>query len=270
MRLRAAGFAPHVAIELYGVLTGFAMPFVIAPTIFTSSLSVSLLPSIAEALALGDGESLRARAATGLRVTVLLLLPAAAGLMLLGRQIPLLFFHSARAGLPLIVLAPTVLFMGVQQVTSGILQGLGCAGIPMRNLIVGGVLKLGLTWFLVSVPAVNVDGAALGTTAAFLVAAAMNVASAQARVGGSLDLGRMLAGPALAVAVMGLAVRAALAVLGSAGLFVATAAAIVIGAAVYALALLAVGGVRAGDLELIPRFGSKLAQALRSVGLIRP
>lgn len=268
-RLLSSGFGAREAVTLYGVFTSYAMPFIVAPTILTSSLSVSLVPSVSEALALDQREVLQARAATGLRVTILVLLPSAVGLMLLGHQIPQLFFHSAQAALPLIILAPAVLFMGTQQVTSGILQGLGFPGTPMRNLIVGGILKFVLTWTLVAVPAINISGAAVGTTVAFLAAATMNVVAVQRRVGRPLQLGRMVAAPALAAAAMALSVWGTLLVLHHVGLLVATAGAIMAGVVVYAVALLAVGGVRSRDLQLVPRIGPQLARQFERMHWVR-
>ena len=53
-RLEVAGFSVNQATELFGYLTGMAVPLVNLATILTASMAVSIVPSISEALALKD------------------------------------------------------------------------------------------------------------------------------------------------------------------------------------------------------------------------
>jgi stage V sporulation protein B len=269
MRLHAAGLGDR-ATALFGVLTGYAMPFVVAPTALTAMLQVSVLPSVSEAAASGDWDGVRRRAATALRVTLVLAVPAAVGLGVLARPIPVLFFHAPEAGPALGAMASAVVFMGVQQVSSGVLQGLGLPGLPMADLLAGTLVKLALSWWLVALPAVHIVGAALGTTAGFAVAAALNLLWLRLRVGPFVDWDRGLVRPLLAAAVMGLAARGILAVgLPRVGLGAATAASVAAGAGVYGVALLAAGGLGEDDLRRLPRVGPGLCRLLRRARLLR-
>ena len=53
-RLEVAGYSVNEATELFGYLTGMAVPLVNLATILTASLAVSLVPAISKARALGD------------------------------------------------------------------------------------------------------------------------------------------------------------------------------------------------------------------------
>ncbi|MBX6378238.1 MAG: polysaccharide biosynthesis protein, partial [Clostridia bacterium] len=189
VRLHAAGLGDR-ATALFGVLSGFVQPFILAPTVFTTALAMSLVPTVAAAAAGGRPEAAMERAAQGLRAMLLITLPAAAGLLMLAREIPLMFYDSREAGAPLAILAVSVVFMGIQQVSSGVLQGLGKPSLPMRNLFVGAVVKLVATWYLTALPALHINGAALATTLAFAASALLNEVSLRAVTGRPLDWAR--------------------------------------------------------------------------------
>jgi len=268
LRLRAVGLGPE-AIALYGVLTGYAAPLVLMPTIFTAALSASLLPAVSSALAAGDRMRGARLAASGLRLAVLLVLPAAVGLVLLAGPLPRLLFHSAAAAAPLRLMAPAVVFLSLQQTSSGVLQGLGRPDLPMWHLAVGGVVKVVLDWVLVANPAWNVGGAAVATTLAFAVASALNLRAVAVRLPAALDWSGMAVRPLLATAVMGAAVWAAQRGPLRHHPALDVGVAVLAGAATYAAALVAVGGVHRGDLEAVPRIGPRLAATLWRYRLLR-
>ncbi len=268
IRLRAAGFGAH-AMAMYGVLSGYASPLVTAPSLFTAALAMSLLPAISAAVASGDRAGGSRRAAIGLRLALLFALPASVGLVLLSGPLPRLLFHSAAASRPLAVLAPTLLFLSLQQTSSGILQALGRPSLPVRHLGMGGILMVIVAWALVARPGWNVTGAALGTTLAFAVASMLNLRAAGRLLPGAVDWQGMAIRPFLATAVMAGAVVAwewgvrghdAMAVGGG----------VVGGAVVYAVSLLVFGAVRGEELEMLPKVGAPLAGFLVRRGLIRP
>lgn len=271
LRLQAAGYSTQQATVLYGDLSGYAVPFINLPAVFTSALAVSLVPAIAEAAALRSQGALLARTRAALRITFILTLPAMVGLYLLARQIPDMLWGRPEAGGPLAFMAAVALFLPVQQVSSGVLQGLGRPSIPMRNLLVGAILKLLLTWYLVAVPAWGVNGAALGTVLGFLIASSLNLTAVTSFLGPVVEVGDMVVKPVLAVAVMGVLVKASygwvLTAVGSNSW--ATAVAIAIGALAYGIAILAIGGIKRRDLELLPRVGSRVSRLLARFGLLR-
>ena len=269
IRLRAGGFGAHHAVAMYGVLSGYASPLVTAPSLFTAALAMSLLPAISAAVAADDRAGGSRRAAIGLRLALMFALPASVGLMLLSGPLPRLLFHSSTASRPLAVLAPTLLFLSLQQTSSGILQALGRPSLPVRHLSLGGVLMVVVAWVLVARPGWNVTGAALGTTLAFAVACSLNLRAAGRLLPGAVDWAGLVGRPVLATAAMAAAVLAwewlmrghdGLTVLGG----------VVGGAVVYAVALLLFGAVRGDELELLPKVGAPLAGFLVRRGLIRP
>lgn len=270
-RLIGTGYTAEQATRLYGQLTGMALTLVNLPTVLTAALQASLVPSVSESHAMGDLKAIRARAQAAIRITLMMALPAVAGLYLLATPIAELLFAVPEAGIPIAAMSGGLLFLALQQTTTGVLQGMGRTDLPVRNLLLGALVKLLASWVLTGVPALGIRGAALGTALGFLVAATLNVTGVRALTGTSIPWLDGVLRPAAATAAMAVAAvgghRYLLTLLG--GNAVATVLAIGLGMATYGLALLFLGALRERDLELIPGAGPAVARWLRSVGALR-
>jgi len=207
-RLQTAGFSYHQATAMFGELSGMAGTLVYLPAIFTVSLAVSLVPNIAAAMARGRMGEINGRVATAIRISILFCLPAAIGLMVLATPLATLLFADQRAGVITAWLAPAAFFSGLQQTTSGILQGLGSTWLPVINLLAGCLVKILCNYYLTVVPGIGVKGAALGSVAGLLLASMLNFWSLRAITGyrgPSFCLPRpLLAATIMAASVLGL------------------------------------------------------------------
>jgi stage V sporulation protein B len=277
MRLRAAGFDAGRATALYGQLAGMATPIIHIPTIITVSLAISLVPAIAEALALRKINLLQSRSYLAMRLTLLLGIPAAFGLYLLAEPICLLLFNNAEAGQVLAVLALGVIFLTLYQTTAAILQGLGEMMLPVNNLFWGALVKTAVTWMLTALPELHVRGAAVATVLGFGVAALLNVYQVQQLTGMALQPLETIFKPLLAAAVMGAGVVIcygyAAAVFSPWGLGranrLAAICSIAVGVCLYFFCLLICGGIRREDLLLLPRIGPVLTALAERLHILR-
>ncbi len=254
-RLQAIGIPTEEATRLYGQLTGIALSLVNLATIFTGALQMTIVPSVTAAVALRDGASVRRRVNRALTVTLALGIPAALGLFVLGEQIPILLYDQPGVGPILRSAAPAILFLAIQQVTAGILQGMGKIATPLINLMIAIVVKAALTYVLVGVPGMGVRGAAVATSAYFGVAAILNLIAILRIQGRMLQPGPVLK---LALAGGGMAVVTALAYAATsalAGVKLATVGAIGVGVLAYGALVLAFKAIDPADLESIPLLG---------------
>ncbi|MFO7245671.1 MAG: polysaccharide biosynthesis protein [Thermaerobacter sp.] len=265
--LQSRGMDAEAATTAYGALSQ-AEPFLNVPLTLTTGFALSLVPAITEAASQGRGSRVQRGIGAALRIALIITIPAVAGLMLLAHDLAAAFYDYPAAGTPLQVLALAALFIGLQQMSSGVLQGLGRPMVPVRHLAWGVAVKALLTWLLV--PAWGVTGAAAATVSAFTVTALLNLASV-ARLAGWSDFGAgNVAKPVAASLVMAAAVTALRAVLvPRLPLLAVTLAVAAAGVVVYGAALLVLGGVRAADLELAPGLARRVLPALRRWRLIR-
>lgn len=271
-RLAAAGFTHEAANSLYGQLTGMAGPLINFPQVLTQAIAMSLVPAVAASYKRRETEFLKYNVELGLRTALILGLPSALGLMILAEPIMLLLYPAQKASAvsaapSLFILAFGVIFLATVQTLTGVLQGIGKQLIPVRNLAVGALVKVALTYYLTGIPSINIRGAAVGTVAAYMVASALNMAAVKRYTGAVIDRRMTIYKPLAAGLVMSLCVygahfllyRIAAGILSSANLANALAAAIAIflGALVYGAMLIATRAISSEELKLFPK-GEKL------------
>jgi stage V sporulation protein B len=262
-RLEVAGYTVKEATSLFGQLTQMAITLVNLPVIVTGSLAVSLVPAVSAAQAEENRHRLQRYIGTAVRLTILLELPAVAGLYLLASPIMGLLYDLPEAGPVLAALAASCLFLGLHQTTAAMLQGLGRSDLPVWSLLAGAAVKVVLTYVLTGMPALGIKGAAWATVATFVVAAAVNARFINSLVGLPWNMNEFIIKPLMATGIMGTVVVALhWALQPILGNNKATLAAIVVGVVSYSLSLVVVRAVRPEDLALLPGVGNKLERYL--------
>ncbi|EAX47268.1 polysaccharide biosynthesis protein [Thermosinus carboxydivorans Nor1] len=269
-RLEVAGFTVEQATELFGYLTGMAVALINLPTILTASLAASLVPAVSEAYTLGNRARIYQRTATAMRISNLITIPAFVGMWLLATPISQMLYGTPNAGVPIAILSVGIVLLGIHQVTTGVLQGLGHTAIPLVNMVISAVVKVIMSWTLTAMPSLGIKGAAWASVADFGVAALLNMYFVYRYVGFSIDWKdtfKTMAATAVMGGIVLLVYDAIMTKTFSNTL--ATLAAIAAGGAVYGIVLLLVGGVSERDVQRIPRVGPDLARLLHTFRLLR-
>lgn len=177
-RLVASGFAVDEATTLFGYLAGMAQPLLMMATIPTMSMATSLVPAISEASVLQDRAGIAVKAATAMKLCCLLTVPAAVGMSVLAEPISLLLYGTGKAATAIMHSGPAIWLLGMHQITTGILQGIGIINIPMLNMLLGIMAKVAAAWVLTDA-VFNIAGAAWATNINFAVATLLNLAVLQ-------------------------------------------------------------------------------------------
>ena len=171
----------RIVDSLFSLLTAYVNPIINMPAVFSLALAVSLVPSISASKARSDQEGISKKAGIGLKLSMLIGLPCAAGLYLMSTPIIHLLFAKLKgddlfiAGNLLKIMAIAVLFLTILQTMTGILQGLGKTYLPVINLFIGIGVKILASIFLIRIPGINIQGAAYGTVACYAIAALLDV-----------------------------------------------------------------------------------------------
>lgn len=273
-RLQSIGFTIEAANSLYGQLTGMAGPIINFPQVLSMGIAISLVPVISDAFERKDFPFLRLNVESGVRVSMLIGLPCAFGMMALAEPIMLLLYPSQKASAVsaaacLTILAAGVIFLSLVQTLTGVLQGLGRPSIPVKNLLVGGIFKIGITYVLTGIPSINVKGAAVGTLVAYIIATSLNARAVIKYTGSKFNVNLVIIKPLIAAVSMAVVVIASHKILTRIiSLNMSTVVSILAGVVVYGLVLIFVRGITHDDFGMIPK-GRKLEAILIKLKLIR-
>lgn len=267
-RLEVAGYTTPQATELFGYLTGMAVPLVNLATILTASLAVSIVPSISEARALNDFKRAYNQTAAAVRISNFVCFPAFIIVFVLATPIATLIYHAPGAGPAVLVSSVSIVLLGLHQVSTAVLQGLGHPTIPMVNMILAAIAKVILNWELTAMPSLGIMGAAWATAADMGVAALINLYFIHRYLGYRMEFLQLLK-TMLAAVVMGFAVKFSYAGILSflQSNVLATFGAILAGVIVYLIVLAAIRGVMEEDLRRIPFIGRLSIRFLQKVGI---
>lgn len=255
-RLEVAGFSVGESTELFGYLTGMAVPLVNLATIFTAAMTINLVPAISESRTLKDAAGIKAKISTAFRVAMIITLPCSVGLYFLAGDVAALIYNAPGAAGAIRTMSFGIFLLGLHQISTGILQGLGKTALPVIAMIVAAAIKVCLSWVLTAQPELGINGASIATLADFGIAAVLNMIFIYKHAHYTLRFGAV-AKPALASLLMGAAVYGVLTAAGGIGawaILLAMAAAV----PVYAVALTGFGGLTKEDLEDIPFVGRRV------------
>ena len=173
--LGRAGFGVEAATTLFGYLTGMAQPLLMMAIIPTMSLAASLVPAVSEACTLQRPDEILRKTTSSFKICMLVVVPASVGMWALAGPISGTLYGTMKAAPVIAHLAPSITFLGIFQVTTGALQGIGKTMIPMWNMLFGAVVKAVAVWQLTSVAAFHILGAAWASNLNFALVAAINV-----------------------------------------------------------------------------------------------
>ena len=158
------------AVELNGMFTK-ADNITNLPLALNIAFATVLVPTISAALVKGDRKTAGQKISYSFLISTLIILPCAAGLIVLAKPFFLLLYPNAPEGAGILQLAAVALiFTALDQTINGSLQGLGRVRVPAIGLFCGAVVKFLLNLILIRIPAINVYGAAISSVACHLVA----------------------------------------------------------------------------------------------------
>ncbi|GAA0353507.1 putative polysaccharide biosynthesis protein [Bacillus horti] len=270
-----SGWEAELSRELKGIFDR-GQPLVQFAAFFATALSLALVPSISEAHARKDTGLIAARSEIAMRLTLFIGLGASFGLATLAGPVNIMLYKTDEGTTALAILAFTTVFSTLGITSGAILQGLGQVIIPARNLFIGVIVKTILNILLI--PIWGIEGAAAATVAAYAVATILNLIALYQYTGLQVSFNKFFSKPVFAVLAMTLFVWLSMKGL-SLGLaniisherllysFVALVA-VLIGVAVFGVALLRFGAVTKEELVNIPKI-NKLIPILQRLKLLK-
>ena len=269
-RLEAAGYSISEATELFGYLNGMAVPLVNLATILTASMAMSIVPAISESRVLGDQARVYDQTAASVRISNFVCFPAFVIVFVLATPISALIYNAPGAGPAVMISAVSIILLGLHQVSTGILQGLGHPTIPMVNMLLAAAAKVFLNWHLTAIPWLGIMGAAWATAADMGVAALINLYFIYRFIGYRIELLQLIK-TICAAAIMAGAVYLfytwTLEWWGIAA--IATFGAVFFGCGIYAAAMILLRALIEDDLRRLPMIGTVGIRFLQRIGVFK-
>jgi len=149
LRLTKFGYSSSEAMAQFGMIMGMAFPLIMIPGTLIGSLAVTLVPEISSKTDNIDDKShtkdlfgLKNNIYTGINLSVLISMVFVPAFIVLGQPITEILFHSSEAGKYVSCGALLILPMGINQISSSILNSIGLEFKSLINYAIGAVFLL--------------------------------------------------------------------------------------------------------------------------------
>ena len=281
------GFSEAVATTNYGLYSGKAMQIVNIPIAMAAAMSSAIIPSIAHSHERGEYKEEKRKIAYAIRVTMLLAIPSAFGLLALSEPITVLLYPQ-RASYKtvshlIMALSITVIFYCLSTLSNAILQGTGNVNIPVINAAVSLFVQAGILVLLMQKTELDLYALCIVTIIYSLLMCILNSIAIRRKLRFKQEYIRTFLLPVIAAAVMALVARSAsqlvslfirkragdpdMAIMGMNNVY-RLLAGLIMALVTYVLLTLRLGIIREAELKLLPK-GDRIAAWMKRVKLLR-
>ena len=280
-------YSEAAATTNYGLYSGKAMQIVNIPIALATAMSSALIPSIAHSHERGEYKDERHKIAYAIRVTMLLAIPSAFGLLALAEPITVLLYPQKASYKTvshlIMALSITVVFYCLSTLSNAILQGTGNVNIPVINAAVSLTLQAGVLMILLHTTGLDLYALCIVTVLYSFLMCLLNSHAIYRLLKYRQEYLRTFILPLAASAVMAVVAASAsylvgyfirkkagdpdMAILGMNNVM-RLAAGIVMAVLTYGLLTLRLGIIREAELKLLPK-GTAIAGLLKRVRLLR-
>lgn len=148
-RLQMSGLTSADALSVYGVLTGMSLPFILFPSALTNSVSVMLLPSVAEAQSVSDTDKISRTTELSIGYSVYLGILCTGIFVAWGGEMGSLLFQNSDAGTYITILGWLCPFLYLATTAGSILNGMGKTAATFMQNLAGLSIRLAFVFLLI-------------------------------------------------------------------------------------------------------------------------
>jgi stage V sporulation protein B len=198
--LASGGLEYKSSMELFGRLTGMALPLIMFPSLVTNSLATVLVPAISGSVSLKNYKAVNYKISKSIQTTLILGMIFTAMLISYPDKIGSLIYRRENIGNLLFMLSFSCIFIYLHQTLTGVLNGLGKQGVLLRDTMIGSALRIATVYFLI--PVYGIQSYILGLTVSYILTSCLNLLAINKITGLLIDLREWLLKPGLIAAVM--------------------------------------------------------------------
>lgn len=187
-RLLVGGLNYIQCMEEYGKLMGMAMPLIFFPALVTTSLATTIVPAISESLSLKNFSRVNYRVSKSIQITMVLGFVFMALFACYPDKIADMIYPRQNVGKTLFLLSFTCIFLYLQQILMGVMNGLGKQGLLLFNSIVGSIIRIACVYFLI--PTYGIPAYIIGMIISSMIVCVLNFITIVRNTGMVIDLRR--------------------------------------------------------------------------------
>ncbi len=154
------------SLEIYGIFTGMAFPFIMFPSTITNSLSTMLLPAVSSAHSTLNDDYLSKLCKKSFQFCLLIGIFSFVTFFLFGPSIGICFFANKKAGIYLYQLSFLCPFIYLATTLASMLNGLGLSAYNLLLTVIATGIRIGFIIF--TIPSIGIYGYILGLFISYL------------------------------------------------------------------------------------------------------
>lgn len=270
--LAGMGFTQKQYATVWGIYSGKFRVLMNVPLSIASCLAPSVVPALTEAMANNDLRETGLRTRDTIRYTMVFTIPCAVGMAALARPIMMMLYGNndslaLAAGIMQSGALLTVL-LALSTLTTGILQGLGEMQAPLVHAATAVAIHLGFLVLFVVKFKWNIYGVVYANIIFGLIICLLNARSIRKKLHYRQEIKKTFLVPVIAAGVMGIAAYLVHRVFNLfAGNTISTILAVCVGAVVYGICLVKLGGILEREIRRLPK-GDLLADLLIRLNIL--
>lgn len=270
--LAGMGFTQKQYATVWGIYSGKFRVLMNVPLSIASCLAPSVVPALTEAMANNDLREAGLWTRDTIRYTMVFTIPCAVGMAALARPIMMMLYGNndslaLAAGIMQSGALLTVL-LALSTLTTGILQGLGEMQAPLVHAATAVAIHLGFLVLFVVKFKWNIYGVVYANIIFGLIICLLNARSIRKKLHYRQEIKKTFLVPVIAAGVMGIAAYLVHRVFNLfAGNTISTILAVCVGAVVYGICLVKLGGILEREIRRLPK-GDLLADLLIRLNIL--
>ena len=269
------GIEQTVATANWGIFSGKAQVISNIPIAFSSAMAAAMIPQVTGFIVSKDRESACSRIGLGVKTTMLISIPCAAGIFTFAAPVMLLLFPNTRPNIALgshalMALSVSVVLIALSTLNSSILQSIGKLNAPIINAVIALVIQSVVLVLLLRFTNLDVFAVAISYTVYAGIMAVLNQLAVRRAIGYVQEIETTFIKPFASSAVMCLASYGVyrLILLSGCDERIAVIPAVAIAVPIYFLFLIILRSVNEKELKALPG-GTRIVRILKKVHLLK-
>lgn len=241
--------------EYWGIYSTKYRVLTNVPIALANAMCSSIMPALTACIERGEYKNARHKVSIGIRFVMIISIPCAVGLAVLGRPLIDMMF-TGEVDIPATLLkigSSGVVFYSLSTLSNGILQGIDKMRIPVRNAAIALVIHLGILYLTIGIMDLKLYGVVISCVAFAVLVCILNWISIAKYLRYRQEIKRTFIIPLIAALIMGAFVFGTYFALSKAATeLISVIVSVAVGVVVYFVLLLLLKGIKESEIRSLP------------------